>query len=128
MLERAASKGADLPSPPITATDERRSRFEAVYEAYHGPILGYVLRRTATPDDAADIIAETFLTAWRRLEEMPPGPEARLWLYGVARRVLANHHRGERKRSVTPTKSPGANRSDKRRKGCNEQGHAQIRE
>jgi RNA polymerase sigma factor (sigma-70 family) len=89
-----------LPSPPITATDERRSRFEAVYEAYHGPILGYVLRRTATPDDAADIIAETFLTAWRRLEEMPPGPEARLWLYGVARRVLANHHRGERRRSA----------------------------
>jgi RNA polymerase sigma factor (sigma-70 family) len=89
-----------LPSPPITTTDERRGRFEAAYEAYHGPILGYVLRRTATPDDAADVIAETFLTAWRRLEEMPPGPEARLWLYGVARRVLANHHRGERRRSA----------------------------
>jgi RNA polymerase sigma-70 factor (ECF subfamily) len=70
------------------------------YAAHHGPVLGYLLRRTASPDDAADVLAETFLTAWRRLEDMPPGPQARLWLYGVARRVLANHHRGERRRSA----------------------------
>jgi RNA polymerase sigma factor (sigma-70 family) len=95
------SKGATLPSPPIAAAlDERQRRFEAVYTAQHGPILGYVLRRTSNPDDAADVIAETFLTAWRRLEDMPRGQEARLWLYGVARRILANHYRGERRRSA----------------------------
>jgi hypothetical protein len=49
-------------------------------------ILGYALRRTTSPDDAADILAETFLTAWRRLDELPSGEEAGLWLYGVARR------------------------------------------
>ncbi|MGH3164296.1 MAG: RNA polymerase sigma factor [Trebonia sp.] len=79
---------------------ERRARFEAIYEAYRGPVLGYVMRRTQSPDDAADVIAETFLTAWRRLDEVPAGPESRLWLYGVARRVLANHYRGERRRSA----------------------------
>ena len=36
--------------------------------------------------------------AWRRLDAVPPGDQARLWLYGVARRVLANHRRGERRR------------------------------
>ena len=87
-------------SPPVADRDERRRRFEAVYAAHRGPILGYVLRRTDNPDDAADVIAETFLTAWRRLEDMPRDPQARLWLYGVARRVLANHHRGERRRSA----------------------------
>ena len=80
--------------------DERRRRFEVVYAAHRGPILGYVLRRTENPDDAADVIAETFLTAWRRLDAVPPGDQARLWLYGVARRVLANHRRGERRRTV----------------------------
>src|SRR5580692_1766293 len=65
-----------------------------------GPILCYVPRRTENPDDAADVIAETFLTAWRRLDAVPPGDEARLWLYGVARRVLANYRRGERRRAV----------------------------
>jgi RNA polymerase sigma-70 factor (ECF subfamily) len=44
-----------------------------------------VLRRTDNADDAADVIAETFLTAWRRLDEIPAGDQARLWLYGVAR-------------------------------------------
>jgi DNA-directed RNA polymerase specialized sigma24 family protein len=96
----AVSKGAELPSPPITAVGERQQRFEAVYADNHAAILGYVLRRTQNPDDAADVIADTFLTAWRRLEEMPSGPDVRLWLYGVTRRVLANHYRGERRRSA----------------------------
>ena len=89
-----------MKSPPITAADQRRDRFETVYCDHHSAVLGYALRRTQAPEDAADVIAETFLTAWRRLDELPPGPEARLWLYGVARRVLANHHRGERRRSA----------------------------
>jgi RNA polymerase sigma-70 factor (ECF subfamily) len=61
-------------------------------------LLGYALRRTSNTDDAADVLAETFLTAWRRLEEIPPGSQARLWLYGTARRVLANQRRGDRRR------------------------------
>jgi RNA polymerase sigma-70 factor (ECF subfamily) len=84
------------PHPP----GDRRRRFEEVYAAHRAPILGYALRRTTDPQDAADVLAETFLTAWRRLDDVPPGEQARLWLYGVARRVLANHHRGERRRSA----------------------------
>jgi DNA-directed RNA polymerase specialized sigma24 family protein len=94
------SKGATLRYPQPGGPDERRHRFEELYAANCGPILGYVLRRTDNPDDAADVIAETFLTAWRRLDAVPPGDEARLWLYGVARRVLANYRRGERRRAV----------------------------
>lgn len=80
--------------------DERRRRFEEIYAACHDPVLGYLLRRTASGEDAADVLAETFLTAWRRLDDVPGGEEARPWLYGVARRVLANHHRGERRRTA----------------------------
>lgn len=57
-----------------------------------------MLRRAENPDDAADAIAETFLIAWRRLDEIPGGEKRRLWLYGVARRVLANQRRGDRRR------------------------------
>lgn len=85
-------------SPP--GTTDRQAHFEAVYAACHAPILGYALRRTGSPDDAADVLAETFLVAWRRLGEIPPGQDARLWLYGVARNVLANHYRGERRRTA----------------------------
>ena len=89
-----------MPSPPPPDAAARQGRFEAVYTANHAPILGYALRRTTRPEDAADVLAETFLTAWRRLDEVPDGDGARLWLYGVARRVLANYYRGERRRSA----------------------------
>jgi RNA polymerase sigma factor (sigma-70 family) len=79
---------------------EPRQRFEAIYTAHYPAILSYVRRRTDSPDDAADAIAESFTTAWRRLDEVPEGEEARLWLYGVARRVLANHRRGESRRTA----------------------------
>ncbi|WP_433170573.1 RNA polymerase sigma factor [Actinoallomurus sp. CA-150999] len=79
-------------------------RFEAVYMAHYAAMLSYVRRRTDSPDDAADAIAETFATAWRRVADIPDGDEARLWLYGVARRVLANHRRGESRRTALATR------------------------
>src|SRR6266511_1654650 len=75
---------------------ERRERFRLVYEENYAPILGYALRRTRA-DEAQDVVAETFLVAWRRLDDVP-AHEARLWLYGTARRVLPNRARAERRR------------------------------
>jgi RNA polymerase sigma-70 factor (ECF subfamily) len=73
-------------------------RFSALYREHMRELLGYALRRSSDPDDAADVVAETFLIAWRRLGEVPPGGDGRLWLYGTARRVLANRDRGARRR------------------------------
>lgn len=78
--------------------DGRERRFRALYEAEHEVVLGYALRR-ATPDAAADVVAETFLVAWRRLEDVPEAAATRPWLIGVARRVLANQRRGDRRRA-----------------------------
>ena len=61
-------------------------------------MLAYALRRAPSAEDAADAVADTFLVAWRRLENVPPEPDARLWLYGVARRTLANQRRGAERR------------------------------
>ncbi|MFI7585784.1 RNA polymerase sigma factor [Spongisporangium articulatum] len=72
--------------------------FRRLYTADVEPLLRYALRRVPSPEDAADVVAEVFLTAWRRIGDVPPGNEARLWLYGVARNVLANRARGEARR------------------------------
>jgi len=77
---------------------ERRVRFNVLYEANYERILGYALRRTQHAD-ALDVVSETFTVAWRRLAQLPEGDEARLWLYGTARRVLANHQRSLRRRA-----------------------------
>jgi RNA polymerase sigma-70 factor (ECF subfamily) len=82
----------------VTSGTEHEDRFRRLYSENFPALLAYALRRVEQHEDAADVVAETFLTAWRRGSELPAGDEARLWLYGVARRVLANHHRGGRRR------------------------------
>lgn len=72
-------------------------RFRHLFDAHFDAILGYALRRAGS-DDAADVAADTFLVAWRRLDDVPDGPDALPWLYGVARRTLANQRRGRRRR------------------------------
>jgi RNA polymerase sigma factor (sigma-70 family) len=82
----------------VSPGDEHEDRFRRAYASCFELLLAYALRRVAQPEDASDVVAETFLVAWRRGRELPVGDEARLWLYGVARRVLANHQRGDRRR------------------------------
>lgn len=80
-----------------------RSRFEAVYRRTYEQILGYAVRRCSSPEDAADVVAETYVIAWQRIAALPDGEAGKLWLYGVARRVLANHRRSERRRLTRHT-------------------------
>jgi RNA polymerase sigma factor (sigma-70 family) len=80
----------------------RDERFRRVYADHFDAILGYALRR-ASAEDAADVAADTFLVAWRRLADVPEPPATRLWLYGVARRCLANQRRGARRRNDLST-------------------------
>ena len=61
-------------------------------------MTAYALRRARSPEDALDVVAETMLIAWRRLDEIPEGPTRLPWMFGVARRVLANHYRAERRK------------------------------
>jgi RNA polymerase sigma-70 factor, ECF subfamily len=63
-------------------------RFEQLFKETRNDLLAYALRRTRSPEDAADVLAETYLIAWRKLDSIPRGENARLWLFGVARNVL----------------------------------------
>jgi RNA polymerase sigma-70 factor (ECF subfamily) len=74
--------------------DAKRERFEAVAPALVDPLRRYLARRT-DPATADDVLAETLLVCWRRLEELPDDPLP--WSYGVARNCLANAERGVRR-------------------------------
>jgi RNA polymerase sigma-70 factor (ECF subfamily) len=73
----------------------RRAHFEAVAADVYEPLQRFLHRR-ARPDDAADVLADTLLVVWRRLDEVPANPLP--WCYGVARRCLANHRRSNDRR------------------------------
>jgi RNA polymerase sigma factor (sigma-70 family) len=84
--------------------NERRSeneeRFDALFTSYSRDIVAYCGWRAASRTDAQDAVADVFLTAWRRLEDVPEGDDARVWLYAAARRVIANQRRSSRRRSA----------------------------
>jgi RNA polymerase sigma factor (sigma-70 family) len=72
--------------------------FEQLYADNWRAVLAYALRRVPERD-ATDVMADVFTIAWRRRDDVPDGPQARLWLYGVARGVVANQLRGELRRA-----------------------------
>lgn len=65
-----------------------------------GPrVLAYLARRTSPPDAVADIYQQVLLTTWTRIARVPEEPDAALcWMLATARRHLANHARGQRRR------------------------------
>lgn len=79
--------------------DDRARRFEAVFRANYRRVLAFALRRSVDRDSAEEIVSETFLVAWRRLEAVPeddPLP----WLLATARNLLANQRRAARRREA----------------------------
>lgn len=76
----------------------RRERFRVLYNDLYDDLWRYVQRRSINTEEARDTLSEVFLVAWRRLEDIPAGNEARLWLFGVARNLVKTSWR-KRKRS-----------------------------
>jgi len=92
---------AEREEPRVAGTEDHQRdperRFAALYQAYYRPIMAYAVRRVAPAEDAADVVADVFTTAWRRIGELPEAPADRLWLYGVAQRVIAGRRRSARR-------------------------------
>lgn len=74
------------PDPPTSSSD--LARFEALFASCQRLVLAYAMRRSPNAADAEDVVAETFIVAWRKIDSVPAEPVP--WLYAVARRVLAN--------------------------------------
>jgi RNA polymerase sigma-70 factor, ECF subfamily len=73
-------------------------RFTELYRRHHRAVWAYAVRRLPAGTDAGDVAAEVFAVAWRRRDQLPDEPETLLWLYGTARRVVANATRAAGRR------------------------------
>jgi RNA polymerase sigma-70 factor (ECF subfamily) len=74
------------------------ARFEDLYRSNARVVLAYAMRRLPR-EDAEEILTATFLTAWRRRDNVPAAA-ALPWLLGVARNLISNQQRSERRRSA----------------------------
>lgn len=80
-------------------TIDEQERFQRVFRGHYSDVRRFVTR-IVEPDDVDDVVADTFLVAWRRITEMPAEP--RVWLLSVARRTASNRRRSARRqRSVS---------------------------
>ena len=82
-----------------TEQGDEAAALRELFVEHFDALTGYAMRR-ASPSDAADVVAETMLVAWRRIADVPVAPATRAWLFGVARRVLANQRRGTSRRTA----------------------------
>lgn len=80
---------------PETGPLSREARFTALAERVAEPLRRYAVRRT-DPETAQDVVADTMLVLWRRLDDVP-GNDPLPWSYAVARRCLANQARAARR-------------------------------
>lgn len=76
----------------------RQKQFEVLYSEHQSDVLAFFLRRLER-EEAVEAAADVFLTAWRRIDDVPVGNDGRRWLFGVARNELHNHERSVRRRS-----------------------------
>jgi len=89
--------GSDAISPQglgVSASDVD-AVFDRCFQAHYADLLRFAARRVRDAAEAEDVLAETFAVAWRRRDSIPD--PALPWLFGVARRVLANRRRTERR-------------------------------
>lgn len=80
--------------------------FATLFERHQRHVLAYCVRRTSRLADAEDAAAEAFVVAWRRRRDAPDVDEALPWLYGIARRILANHRRANERRHRLSLRMP----------------------
>ena len=87
-----------MTQPRLEATGSTpEERFRSLFARHYPAVYRYAGRRLGA-DEAADAAAEAFTVAWRKIGHVPSEPETLPWLYGVARRVVANAERGRRRR------------------------------
>jgi len=74
------------------------ARVAALFADCSRDLLRYFRRRARPHEEAADLLAELFLTAWRKRKSIPDdAEEARMWLFGAAHNTLRNWARGQRR-------------------------------
>jgi RNA polymerase sigma-70 factor (ECF subfamily) len=92
-----------------SAMADERERFERLYRENFRAVLRFAATRIDA-ERAKDVAAETFLVAWRRLDDVPAEPRA--WLFGVARRIIAEQFRSQTRREALATRLRGVDIDD----------------
>ncbi len=110
----ADSRSMNVPERAVT---NREADFDRLFEDFSAPIFNYVLRMVGDRDRAADIVQDTFIKAFRKLDSLTDDAASRSWLYRIAtntaidemrrRKFIVRPSDDEEQRSEHPDLRPG---------------------
>jgi RNA polymerase sigma-70 factor (ECF subfamily) len=78
--------------------NEKREAFEAVALPFMRALYTTALRLTREPADAADLVQETFLRAYRTFERFTSGSNCKAWLFTILYSIFTNQYHQARRR------------------------------
>ena len=81
------------------APEHLEHSFRELYDRTYDRVYAFVLRRVLSEDEARDVVSDTWMSVWRRMRDVPADSMlADAWVFGTARRVIANHRRSAARR------------------------------
>ncbi len=85
---------------PGETRDGRRTRFESEALPWMRPLYGFAVRLARDPEEASDLVQESYLRAFRTFDNFVPGTNAKAWLFRILFSVFANDRRKRRRQRV----------------------------
>lgn len=86
---------------------QRSDRMDAMYSSHFKAVRAYCMRRLPV-SEANDAVADVFLTAWRRIDDVPIGAKQLPYLYGIARNTVMHSRRSRGRRLRLQEKAAAA--------------------
>ncbi|MGK2959559.1 MAG: RNA polymerase sigma factor [Acidimicrobiales bacterium] len=83
---------------------EAQIALERIFADHYEAVFAYAVRRTSQRVEAEEVVSETMVIAWQRLEVLRTHDNPRMWLYATARGVLAHHRRAASRRTALSDK------------------------
>jgi RNA polymerase sigma-70 factor (ECF subfamily) len=82
---------------PVIDADNKRVQFEAIALPFTSSLYNTALHLTHRPEDASDLVQETYLRAYRTFHNFVPGTNCKAWLFTILYSVFVNQYRKEQR-------------------------------
>lgn len=108
MSTTATSDGRQDLDLVVAARNGDREAFAVLYQRYFNPVFDFATRMVRDRDEAADIVQETFIRAFERLDSLKDGQRFKSWVFTIARNeTLDRLRRSRRLRPLVTTDEAG---------------------
>lgn len=83
--------------------DDKRARFEDIALPFAASLYHVALRWTKNPEDASDLVQETYLRAYQSFASFSEGTNCKAWLFTIMYSIFVNQYRKKQREGPVMT-------------------------